>query len=105
MERLHFVSLDLAWGERKPTGVAVLDDGSRLVYAGAATDDDSIRAAGSYVRGDCVVGVDAPLIVTNPTGRQPARTPTQRRLRPVSRPVRIPPTPVAQSSPASRAAP
>mgnify|MGYP000940686640 FL=1 len=70
---MHFVGLDLAWGERKPTGVAVLDDGGRLVYAGAATDDDSIRAAlAPYVQGDCVVGVDAPLIVTNPTGQRPA---------------------------------
>ncbi len=73
---MHFIGLDLAWGELKPTGVAVIEstaDGGRLVYAGAATDDDSIRAAlAPYVRGDCVVGIDAPLIVTNPTGQRPA---------------------------------
>lgn len=70
---MHFVGLDLAWGERKPSGVAVVDDGGRLVYAGAATDDDSIRAAlAPYVQGRCLVAVDAPLIVTNPTGQRPA---------------------------------
>ncbi len=70
---MYFVGLDLAWGERKPTGVAVVDAGGRLVHAGAATDDDSIRAAlAPYVQGDCVVGIDAPLIVTNPTGQRPA---------------------------------
>ena len=61
-------------GERKPTGVAIIEctgDTGRLVYAGAATDDDSIRAAlAPYVQGDCV-GIDA-LVVTNPTGQRPA---------------------------------
>ena len=70
---MFFVGLDLAWGQRKPTGVAVVDDGGRLVYAAAATDDASIRAAvAPYVEGDCVVGFDAPLIVINPTGQRPA---------------------------------
>ena len=73
---MYFVGLDLAWGERKPTGVAIIEctgDTGRLVYAGAATDDDSIRAAlAPYVQGDCVVGIDAPLVVTNPTGQRPA---------------------------------
>ena len=73
---MYFVGLDLAWGERKPTGVAIIEctgDTGRLVYAGAATDDDSIRAAlAPYVQSDCVVGIDAPLVVTNPTGQRPA---------------------------------
>ncbi len=33
--RMYFVGLDLAWGERKPTGVAVLDDDGRLVHVAA----------------------------------------------------------------------
>jgi predicted RNase H-like nuclease/ppGpp synthetase/RelA/SpoT-type nucleotidyltranferase len=70
---VHFVGIDLAWGERKPTGVAVVDDGGKLVYLGAASDDPSIRAAvAPYVDGDCLVAFDAPLVVTNPTGQRPS---------------------------------
>ena len=70
---MHFVGLDLAWGERKPTGVAVLDDAGKLLYVGVAQDDTAIRAAvGPYVQGDCLVAFDAPLVVTNPTGQRPS---------------------------------
>jgi predicted RNase H-like nuclease/ppGpp synthetase/RelA/SpoT-type nucleotidyltranferase len=70
---MYFVGLDLAWGERKPTGVAVVDDEGRLVYVGVAQDDASIRAAiGPYVEDDCLVAFDAPLVVTNPTGQRPS---------------------------------
>lgn len=68
---MYFVGLDLAWGERKPTGVAVVDDEGRLVYVGVAQDDASIRAAiGPYVEDDCLVAFDAPLVVNNPTGQR-----------------------------------
>ena len=70
---VYFVGLDLAWGQRKPTGVAVVDDSGRLVSASAATDDASIRAAvATYTEGECVVGIDAPIVVTNPNGQRPA---------------------------------
>ena len=39
---MHFVGLDLAWGERKRTGVAALDDDGRLVHIASAQDDSSI---------------------------------------------------------------
>ncbi|MFL6135318.1 MAG: DUF429 domain-containing protein [Nocardioidaceae bacterium] len=71
-ERMHFVGLDLAWGERKPTGVAVLDDDGRLLHVSAqGTDAAIVDAVGPYVEGDCLVGIDAPLIVTNETGNRP----------------------------------
>jgi predicted RNase H-like nuclease/ppGpp synthetase/RelA/SpoT-type nucleotidyltranferase len=70
---MYFVGIDLAWGTRQPTGVAVLDDGGRLVHVSARTTDESIVAAiGDYVRGDCLVAIDAPLVVTNATGSRPA---------------------------------
>jgi predicted RNase H-like nuclease/ppGpp synthetase/RelA/SpoT-type nucleotidyltranferase len=69
---MYFIGLDLAWGERRPTGVAVVDDGGTLVQVSAQTDDASILAAVKpFVADDCVVGIDAPLIVTNPTGNRP----------------------------------
>ncbi|MDT5241602.1 MAG: hypothetical protein QOD97_3800, partial [Mycobacterium sp.] len=70
---MYFVGLDLAWGEHKPTGVAVVDDAGKLVHIGTAHDDTSIRAAITpYVQGDCLVAFDAPLIVNNPTGQRPS---------------------------------
>ncbi len=70
---MHFVGVDLAWGDRKPTGLAVLDaDGHLLHVSAAGTDDEIVAALEPYVEGDCLVAIDAPLIVTNPTGNRPA---------------------------------
>src|SRR5258708_7087451 len=70
---MYFVGLDLAWGERKPTGVAVVDDAGKLVQLGVAKDDTSIRASvAPYVQADCLVAFDAPLVVNNPTGQRPS---------------------------------
>jgi predicted RNase H-like nuclease/ppGpp synthetase/RelA/SpoT-type nucleotidyltranferase len=69
----HLIGIDLAWGDRRPSGLAVLDAEGRLVHVSAAGDDDEIvEALAAYVEGDCVVAIDAPLIVTNPTGNRPA---------------------------------
>jgi len=69
---MHFVGVDLAWGERKPTGLAVLDDGGHLVAVSAADTDAAIGAAlAPYVAGDCLVAIDAPLVVRNATGNRP----------------------------------
>ena len=74
---MNFVGLDLAWGSLKPdrkpnrTGVAVLDVNGYLTHVGAEVSDDAIRAAvAPYVEGPCVVAIDAPLKVTNQTGRR-----------------------------------
>jgi predicted RNase H-like nuclease len=69
----HYVGLDLAWGERSPTGVAVLDEHTRLrLVTSARTDEEILAAIGRYAAGPCVVAIDAPLVVTNPTGNRPA---------------------------------
>lgn len=70
---MHFVGVDLAWGDRKPTGLAVLDDDGRLVHISTVrTDDHIVAALTPYTDGPCVVAIDAPLIVTNATGNRPA---------------------------------
>ncbi|CAN3130888.1 bifunctional ribonuclease/(p)ppGpp synthase [Mycobacterium sp. smrl_JER01] len=70
---MNFVGLDLAWGEKNQTGVAVVDTDGRLLHIGAAHDDDSIAAAvAPFVGDECLVAIDAPLIVKNPTGHRPA---------------------------------
>ncbi len=70
---MHFVGVDLAWGERRPTGLAVLDDGGHLLHVSAVrTDDQVVAALAPFTEGACVVAIDAPLIVANETGNRPA---------------------------------
>jgi predicted RNase H-like nuclease/ppGpp synthetase/RelA/SpoT-type nucleotidyltranferase len=70
---MYFVGVDLAWGEKKPSGVAVLDADGRLVHVSAQTDDPSIVATlAPYVEEACLVGIDAPLVVENAAGNRPA---------------------------------
>ena len=72
---MHFVGLDLAWGEKNNTGIAVVDSDGRLLYVGAGHDDESIETAVEpYVSDDCLVAIDAPLIVRNPAGARPCET-------------------------------
>lgn len=73
MPAMHFVGVDLAWGQRRPTGLAVLDETGALVHVSTVIADDQIDAALTpYVAGPCLVAIDAPLVVTNPTGNRVA---------------------------------
>ena len=69
---MHFVGIDLAWGERNPTGLAVLDEGGRLLHVETVRTDEEIVAALAPYDGPVLVAFDAPLVVTNPTGNRPA---------------------------------
>lgn len=80
--RVHFVGVDLAWGRRSPTGVAVLDESGALSHLGVAGGDDDVLAElAPYVAGDCVVAIDAPLVVTNPRGNRPCEAALNRDFR------------------------
>ncbi len=79
---MHFVGVDLAWGERNPTGVAVLDAAGSLRHVGVArADDDLLDQLRPWVGGDCLVAIDAPLVVTNPTGNRPCEAALNRDFR------------------------
>lgn len=79
---MHFVGVDLAWGPRSPTGVAVLDADGRLCRVDVAGDDDDVLARlRPYLDGDCVVAIDAPLVVRNPTGNRPCEAALNRDFR------------------------
>jgi predicted RNase H-like nuclease len=70
---MHFVGLDLAWGDKNQTGVAIIDLDGRLLHVGSAQDDASIiDAIAPFTGGDCLVAIDAPLIVNTPSGFRPA---------------------------------
>lgn len=68
---MYFVGIDLAWGERSPTGVAVVDTAGRLAHlAGATTDVDIVSQLAPYTAEESLLAIDAPLVVTNPTGNR-----------------------------------
>ncbi|MGV0835440.1 DUF429 domain-containing protein [Mycolicibacterium thermoresistibile] len=70
---MRFVGLDLAWGNRNPSGIAVLTADGVLEHVGAAPDHQTVlRTVAPFTEGRCLVGIDAPLIVRNATGRRPA---------------------------------
>ncbi len=69
---MHFIGVDLAWGETRPTGVAVLDSRGRLLGVSALSSDETIVASlAPYADEACLVAIDAPLIVRNHTGNRP----------------------------------
>jgi predicted RNase H-like nuclease len=68
---MRFVGVDLAWGARNRTGLAVADEaGTLLDLAELRSDDDILRWLRPHTDGPCLVAMDAPLIVTNPSGRR-----------------------------------
>lgn len=69
----HYLGIDLAWGPKGATGVAVIDAEARLLHVSTRRDDDDIdEALAPYVGDSCLVAIDAPLIVRNATGSRPA---------------------------------
>jgi predicted RNase H-like nuclease len=69
---MYFVGVDLAWGQDRPSGVAVLDAEGRLLHVSSQGVDQAIVASvGPYVVGDYLVAIDAPLVVGNATGTRP----------------------------------
>ena len=66
---MRFVGIDLAWGGRRPSGLAVLDPGGAVVAEGWATGDEEIGGfLAVHDPGGAVVALDAPLVVGNPAG-------------------------------------
>jgi predicted RNase H-like nuclease/ppGpp synthetase/RelA/SpoT-type nucleotidyltranferase len=77
-----FLGIDLAWGTKQPTGLAVLDTDARLLLLTAVrTDEEIVAALAPYLGPDCVAGIDAPLVVTNATGSRPAEQALSRDFR------------------------
>lgn len=69
------IGLDLAWGTRALTGVAIVEPftgGGRLVeLASLRTDAELDSTLAGALTGPCLVAIDAPLVVRNATGRRP----------------------------------
>jgi predicted RNase H-like nuclease len=77
---MRFLGVDLAWGGRNRSGLAVLDEGGRVVAEDLATSDADIAAfVSAHDQGGAVLALDAPLVVRNPTGRRACEAELQRR--------------------------
>jgi predicted RNase H-like nuclease len=69
---VRYVGIDLAWGLRNPTGLAVLDDAGTLLAADRAFAESEIVAwVRQHADGPVRVGIDAPISVPNLTGARP----------------------------------
>jgi predicted RNase H-like nuclease len=68
------IGIDLAWGPKRRTGLAVLDPSGRLAESGSVLSDGAIVAFVTPHTDDAadgvVAAVDAPLVVPNETGRR-----------------------------------
>src|SRR3954453_8761377 len=79
---MHFLGIDLAWGERRPTGLAVLDEDARLLHLSTADgDDDIVAALTPYLDAPHLAGIDAPLVGTNAPRPRPAERALSRDFR------------------------
>lgn len=66
------IGIDLAWGARGRTGLAVLDARGRLVASTSVVTDPEIDAfLAPYLGADVVAAIDAPLVVPNDAGSRP----------------------------------
>ncbi|HET9653973.1 MAG TPA: DUF429 domain-containing protein [Kineosporiaceae bacterium] len=63
------VGIDLAWGQKSPTGLAVAGPQGDLLAATQVRTDEEISAwLSPWVGGPCLVAIDAPIVVPNPGG-------------------------------------
>lgn len=70
---MPYIGIDLAWGEKARTGLAALGNAGRLEASTSARTDAEITGFVHHnAPSECVVAVDAPLIVPNETGRRTA---------------------------------
>lgn len=68
---MRFVGVDLAWGTRATTGLAAVDpSGTLLDVAEAVHEDDIVAWLRRWTGGPSLVAFDAPLVVTNLSGRR-----------------------------------
>jgi len=71
MDQARYFGVDLAWGQRNRTGLAVLDHTGRLLESGSVrTDEEIVSFVHRHPTETLVAGIDAPLVVPNVTGRR-----------------------------------
>jgi predicted RNase H-like nuclease len=73
---VRFIGVDLAWGVRRPTGLAAIDGdathGALIATDLVRTDDEIVAWVTQHAAESALVAIDAPLHVPNESGRRPA---------------------------------
>jgi predicted RNase H-like nuclease len=67
---VNFIGVDLAWGPNGGTGLCIATNARVVESAYARTDDEILHRLRAVTEGPCLVAIDAPLIISNPTGRR-----------------------------------
>jgi predicted RNase H-like nuclease len=67
---MRFIGVDLAWTTSGGTGLCAIAEGRVIDSTRVSTDDEIIGWLEPHLLAGCVVAIDAPLIVRNPTGRR-----------------------------------
>ena len=76
MPRSYYIGIDLAWGDRRPDGICVLEQARDQVIlreVGLSRGDECLveKLTGLREQGACIVAMDAPVICQNLTGARP----------------------------------
>ncbi len=72
---MHYVGVDLAWGEKGTTGLAAVDEDGVLLDVTERGSDEEIHGwLQPWVADDCLVAIDAPIVVNNLTGNRPCES-------------------------------
>ena len=70
----YFIGIDLAWGEKNPSGFSVVtSSGNKLKIVDTQllySIDDIVTQIQKYCEGEVYIGIDAPLVVPNQTGNR-----------------------------------
>jgi len=75
VSRVHYVGVDLAWGEKGTTGLAAVDEDGVLLDVTERGSDEEIHGwLQPWVADNCLVAIDAPMIVNNLTGNRPCES-------------------------------
>ena len=69
---MYFVGVDLAWGEQAHRAGGARRARHLCTSRRPGTDEEIVAALEPFVDGECLVALDAPLIVRNATGNRPA---------------------------------
>src|SRR5262245_31513785 len=67
---MRFVGLDLAWGSNGGTGLCFVEDNQVVESGFARTDAEIIERLRPVTSEFCLVAIDAPLVISNKTGRR-----------------------------------
>ena len=68
-----YVGIDLAWTNKRPSGLCILNDSGQILFWETALleDSDIVAIIQKYDDGTLQIAVDAPLVVPNENGSRP----------------------------------